>query len=199
MSSPDWSPGRRGVWSRPGGPQVLWFYGADAVGKSVVGWEAYSQLIDRGTSTAYVDTDYLGFCHPRPEDPAELVAANLAAVWANFQRAGADVLVVSGILITPPHKSIFETALPSAHFTTCLLTARSETIGGRILRRRRIEAEQQGGTLNDEVVKELQAYGVRSARFAALLLEGGFADHTIPTDDSTPAELAAQSIGLAGI
>lgn len=158
---------------RAAAPRVLWYFGADAVGKSVVGWEAYRQLVDRGTAAAYVDTDYLGFCHPRPDDPAELVAGNLAAVWAGFQRAGAEVLVVSGILVTPLHRSLFESALAASQFTACLLTARPETIAERILRRRQVEAEQQGGALNDEVISDLQAYGRRSARFAARCRPGG--------------------------
>lgn len=60
--------------------KAIWLYGADAVGKSVVGWETYSQLVARGLPAAYVDTDYLGFCDPRPDDPSVLVAANLGAV-----------------------------------------------------------------------------------------------------------------------
>lgn len=59
---------------------VLWLYGADAVGKSAVGWETYTLLADAGVSVAYVDTDYLGFCTPAPADQAELVARNLGAV-----------------------------------------------------------------------------------------------------------------------
>lgn len=188
-----------GRGSRSAAPRVLWFYGADAVGKSVVGWEAYSQLVDRGTAAAYVDTDYLGFCHPRPDDPAELVAGNLAAVWAGFREAGADVLVVSGILVTPLHRNLFEAALKGSHFTACLLTARPVTIAERVVRRRQVEAEHQGVTLSDEVIKDLRAYGERSAQFAALLSSGGFADFTLSSDDITPAELAAQSTGRAKI
>ena len=54
---------------------VLWLYGADAVGKSAVGWEAYTLLAEAGEPVAYVDTDYLGFCTPAPADQAELVRA----------------------------------------------------------------------------------------------------------------------------
>ena len=31
---------------------VLWLYGADAVGKSAVGWEAYTQLAEGASSPA---------------------------------------------------------------------------------------------------------------------------------------------------
>ena len=62
-------------------PRVLWFYGADAVGKSTIGWEAYSVLSDQHAHVAYVDTDYLSFCHPAPDNVTEVVADNLQAVW----------------------------------------------------------------------------------------------------------------------
>jgi adenylylsulfate kinase-like enzyme len=42
---------------------VLWLYGADAPGKSTIGWEAYSLLAERGARVAYLDTDALSFCH----------------------------------------------------------------------------------------------------------------------------------------
>ena len=79
-------------------PAVLWLYGADAVGKSAVGWEAYTLLAEAGEAVAYVDTDYLGFCTPVPADQAELVARNLAGVWDGFAATGARLLVVSGIV-----------------------------------------------------------------------------------------------------
>jgi hypothetical protein len=63
---------------------ILWLYGADAVGKSTVAWEIYTSLTSRGIGAAYVDTDYLGFCSPLPDDdPAPLVAANLAGTPRN--------------------------------------------------------------------------------------------------------------------
>ena len=81
--------------------QVLWLYGADAVGKSAVGWEAYTLLAEVGEAVAYVDTDYLGFCSTAPADRTELVARNLGAVWAGFAATGVRLLVVSGIVVTP--------------------------------------------------------------------------------------------------
>ena len=106
--------------------RVVWFYGADAVGKSVVGWEAYRQLIARGVPAAYVDTDYLGFCDPRPADPAQLVAANLAAIWANYARHGIRYLVVSGILVTAEDQQTFAAALGNCTLMTVLLHARPD-------------------------------------------------------------------------
>lgn len=71
---------------------VLWFYGADAVGKSSVGWEAFSILTSHGVPTAYVDTDYLAFCNPQFGDQARLVELNLTSMWPHYAQAGARCL-----------------------------------------------------------------------------------------------------------
>ena len=174
--------------------RVVWFYGADAVGKSVVGWEAYRQLIARGLPAAYVDTDYLAFCDPRPADPAQLVAANLAAIWANYARHGIRYLVISGILLTAEDQQTFAAALGNCTLMTVLLHARPDTIRARIMRRREVEAAEQETRLSDDARAELEDYGDRSARFAERLETGAFADLRLPTDGGTPAQIAAQAL-----
>jgi hypothetical protein len=173
---------------------AIWFFGADAAGKSVVGWEAYSQLVARGLPAAYVDTDYLGFCDPRPNDPSALVAANLGAIWGNYAKQGIGYLVVSGILVTPEHRSLFADTLINCSLSTVLLQARPDTIRARILRRREVEATEQQTQLTDSVLREIHDYGERSARFAALLEAGGFADLSIHTDAATPEQIAAEAL-----
>jgi hypothetical protein len=169
---------------------VLWLYGADAVGKSAVGWEVYSQLAGAGESVAYVDTDYLGFCTPAPADHAELVARNLDAVWAGFAASGARLLVVSGIVVTPADRDRFVQAIPEAGFTFCRLTARADTVRARIVLRREVEERTRGGELSAEVRAELDAYGERSVAFAELLERIGLEALAVATDDRAPAEIA---------
>ena len=171
-------------------PAVLWLYGADAVGKSAVGWEVYSQLAEAGESVAYVDTDYLGFCTPAPADQAELVARNLAGVWAGFAGAGVRLLVVSGIVVTPADRARFEQAIPEAEFTFCRLTAREDTVRARIVLRRDVEERTRGRELSAEVRAELEAYGERSVAFAELLGRIGLEELAVATDDRAPAEIA---------
>lgn len=175
-------------------PSAIWFYGADAVGKSVVGWEAYSQLVARGLPAAYVDTDYLGFCDPRPQDPSPLVAANLGAVWDNYVKQGVRHIVVSGILVTSGHRSLFADTLTGCSLSTVLLQAQPDTIRARILRRREVEAAEQQTELSSSVLEELRDYGERSAHFAALLEARDFADLTIHTDAATPEQIAAEAL-----
>lgn len=174
--------------------QVLWLYGADAVGKSAVGWEAYTQLAEAGEPVAYVDTDYLGFCTPAPADQAELVAHNLAAVWVGFATTGVRRLVVSGIVVTVEDRARFERAIPGATFTFCRLTARADTVRARILLRRELEERTRGAELSAEVRAELEAYGERSVAFAQLLERLGWEDFAVTTDDRAPAVIAAEVV-----
>ncbi|MFT4165015.1 MAG: hypothetical protein QM650_07205 [Microlunatus sp.] len=158
-------------------PRVLWFYGADAVGKSTIGWEAYSNLVGRQARVAYVDTDYLSFCHPAPAEPAGLVAENLRAVWSVYQAHGIDQLVVSGIVVTPEDRATLVASIPGARFVFCRLTARPETVRRRILARREAEAATQDTAISAETRAELEEYGQRSVGFAELLARfraGGF-------------------------
>lgn len=169
---------------------VLWLYGADAVGKSAVGWEAYTQLAEAGEPVAYVDTDYLGFCTPAPADQAELVAQNLTGVWAGFAATGVRLLVVSGIVVTLQDRDRFQQAIPRAEFTFCRLTARADTVRARIVLRREVEERTRGGELSAEVRAELDAYGERSIAFAELLERIGLEAFGVATDDRAPAEIA---------
>jgi adenylylsulfate kinase-like enzyme len=73
---------------------VLWLCGPPGVGKSTVGWAIYSQLVQSGLQTAYVDIDQLGICYPAPAaDPGRyrMKARNLGGVVANFRAEGAGV------------------------------------------------------------------------------------------------------------
>ena len=181
--------------------QVLWLYGADAVGKSAVGWEAYAILAQAaaaggaaGEPVAYVDTDYLGFCAPAPADQGALVAHNLAAVWAGFAAAGVRRLVVSGIVVTVEDRARFEQAIPGATFTFCRLTARADTVRARILLRREVEERSRGSELSAEARAELGAYGDRSVAFAELLKRPGWEDFAVATDDRAPAVIAEEVV-----
>lgn len=174
--------------------RVLWFYGADAVGKSTIGWEAYSILVSRQARVAYLDTDYLSFCHPAPSEPADLVAENLRAVWGVYQARSIDQLVGSGIVVTPEDRAKLIASIPNARFVLCRLTATPETVRRRILARREAEAATQNTVLSAETRAELEEYGQRSVGFAELLARLALEDFALSTDERTPAELAADAV-----
>ena len=177
---------------------ILWLYGADAVGKSTVGWHAYRRLVDSGVAAAYVDTDYLGFCTPQFDDRGRLVELNLAATWPNFAAAGAHCLVVSGILVSAEQRTRYEQTVPGGELTLCRLHARPATIRARILSRARTEAESSGAALSEAAVQALEEYGDRSVAFAAALEADDFADLVLHTDMATPADLAQAVLGYGG-
>ena len=175
---------------------VLWLYGADAVGKSTVAWEIYSVLTGGGVPAAYVDTDYLGFCSPLPDDdPAALVAANLRAMWPNFEAAGAQCLVVSGVVVTAGQRALFADAIPGTELTLCRLRATTETLSGRIMRRGRIEGAGSDGAASGLTIAGLREYGERAGRFAALLDAEDIADFSVDTDDVPVPEVARRVLG----
>jgi hypothetical protein len=89
---------------------TLWIYGPPGVGKSVIGWKLFEQIAAGGTPVGYVDIDQLGICYgpPKPgawapepsDDPGRhrMKARNLDAVAINQMTAGAQLLVVSGVV-----------------------------------------------------------------------------------------------------
>ena len=169
---------------------ILWLYGADAVGKSTVGWEAYSRLVDHGVPAAYLDTDYLGFCTPQFPDRGRLVELNLAATWPNFAAAGAECLVVSGIIVDAQQRARYELTVPRGRMTLCRLHARPDTIRARIVGRARAEAASSGAEVSDADLRGLHEYGDRSVAFAERLAADDISDLVLQTDQATPADLA---------
>jgi hypothetical protein len=161
--------------------RMLWLCGADAAGKSTVGWEIYDRLIGSGTAAAYLDIDYLGFCTPQPGgDPTWLVERNLAAMWATFAEAGAGCLIAAGVVVTRQQWQRYVAAIPDARATLCRLRVTPPTQAGRITRRGVLEAGDGG--VSDEMLAGLDAYAQRSAQFAAKLDADDFADFTVDTD-----------------
>lgn len=178
---------------------ILWLYGADAVGKSTVAWEIYTSLTSSGIGAAYVDTDYLGFCTPLPQDdPAPLVAANLAAIWPNFEAAGAQCLVVAGVVVSTEQRKRYEAAIPGADLTLCLLRAHPETLAERIIRRGRAEGADSDGAATGLTLEHLREYGASAGRFAGLLDSQGIEDVAVDTDGVTVPDVAKAVLAAVG-
>ncbi|WP_117214661.1 hypothetical protein [Allorhizocola rhizosphaerae] len=175
---------------------LLWLCGADAAGKSTVGWEIYSRLTGSGRAAAYVDIDYLGFCTPQPGgDPTWLVERNLAAMWATFAEAGARCLVAAGVVVTREQWRRYAAAIPDARAVLCRLRVTPQEQAERITRRGVLEAGD--GEANDDLLAGLRAYAERSARFAVKLEAEDFADFAVDTD-GVPIKAVADRV-QAGI
>jgi hypothetical protein len=152
-----------------------------------------------GRHAAYVDTDYLGFCSAvTRESSADLVAANLAAIWPNFAASGATCLVVAGVVVTTEQRALYESSIPDASLTLCRLRARPETQACRILRRSQAEGLESDGGVSGLTEEHLRDYAEQSAGFAALLEANDIADFAIETADLSIPEVARAVLSQAG-
>jgi adenylylsulfate kinase-like enzyme len=124
---------------------VLWLYGPSGVGKTTVAWELFTRLSGEGVPTGYVDIDQIGMCYAAPttdnwapepaSDPGRhrLKARNLDAVVANFGRAGARCVIVSGVV--DPVRGIEAGLVPHAALRPCRLRGEPAALRARIARR----------------------------------------------------------------
>ena len=116
---------------------VLWLCGAPATGKSTVAWQVFSDLADQGLCVGYLDIDQIGMLAPPPDaDPRchRFKVDNLAGMVSNYRTAGAQVLVVSGV-IDPEHGHDFAEAAVDADITFCHLTVDEPTLRERLAAR----------------------------------------------------------------
>jgi len=112
---------------------VLWLCGPPGVGKTTIAWEIYAQLARIGTHVGYVDIDQLGMCFPEPAtDPGRhrMQARNLDTVVTAFGHAGADCVIVSGV-VHPTHGAFHELT-PHAALTVCRLHADAAELARRV-------------------------------------------------------------------
>jgi broad-specificity NMP kinase len=116
---------------------VLWLCGAPATGKSTVAWQVFSDLADQGLCVGYLDIDQIGMLQPSPDaDPRchRFKVDNLAGMMSNYRTAGAQVLVVSGV-IDPEHGHDFAEAAVEADITFCHLTVDEPMLRERLAAR----------------------------------------------------------------
>jgi DNA polymerase III delta prime subunit len=142
---------------RDGRLPVLWLYGPPGVGKTTVGWQLFTQLTRDGTPTGYVDIDQLGMCYAAPtpdewapepaSDPGRyrMKARNLDAVVTNFQAAGAQCLIVSGVV--DADRGFDAGLVPHAALTACRLRCEPGDLRTRLAGRARLGDDQPDGAL----------------------------------------------------
>jgi predicted kinase len=116
---------------------VLWLCGAPATGKSTVAWQVFSDLADQGLCVGYLDIDQIGMLQPPPDgDPRchRFKVDGLAGMVRNYRAAGAQVLIISGV-IDPEHGFDFAEAASDADITFCHLTVDEPTLRERLAAR----------------------------------------------------------------
>jgi hypothetical protein len=137
---------------------VLWIYGPAGVGKTTAAWALFDQLSRDGIRTGFVDIDQLGMCYDPPtaerwapepaSDPTRhlLKIAALDPVLANFRAAGAQCVIVAGIV--DPERGVDPELLPQAELTLCRLRAEPDEL------RRRMSARGRPDEPVDEVLQD---------------------------------------------
>lgn len=134
--------------------RVLWLFGPPGVGKSTTAWEALNALSRDGAATAYVDIDQLGMVYPAPDDDpyAERLAGHaLAAVAGEYERLGADWLVVSGVL-NPDLMPFYVDLMAPYRLSMVRLTVDLEEL------RARMDARGVDAAGWDDVLEDVHAY-----------------------------------------
>jgi hypothetical protein len=166
---------------------VLLITGVVGAGKTTVTAEASGLLRQADIPHATVDLAVIGGCWPPPPDDQwneELIHRNLACMWANFQRAGADRLLLCRVLEARSLLTRITEAVPGAEITVVRLRAPLETV------RARIRAREAG--------RDPQWYLDVAGYLAPRLEDAHVEDHVVDNHDRSAAETAAEVLRVAG-
>ena len=117
---------------------LLWLCGPSGVGKTTVGWQLFSRLTRSGIRIGYLDIDQLGLCYPAPESDPErhhIKARNLSAMVASFEAAGADCVLVSGVVEEINGVRNYVDQIPQTALTLCRLRVDHDVLTKRLVSR----------------------------------------------------------------
>lgn len=115
---------------------MVWLVGTSGVGKSTVGWHLQQALEHRGVPAAFVDADQLRNAAGVESTEDDFIAEGLAVVGPIFQRAGATVLIVAGMVDDADHLARLLPVGGHPHVLVVHLRASDETVMDRVERRR---------------------------------------------------------------
>ncbi|MCH8147275.1 MAG: AAA family ATPase, partial [Planctomycetes bacterium] len=117
---------------------LLWLCGPSGVGKSTVGWQFFSQLTRDGIRIGYLDIDQLGMCYPahaRDPERHRIKARNLGAIVTTFEAAGADCVLVSGVVDESHGVRRYVDQIPQTTLTLCRLRVDQDVRAERLVSR----------------------------------------------------------------
>ena len=158
---------------------VLWLCGPAGVGKSTVSWQLYTELASAGAHVAFADSDQLCMCYPAPpDDPGRqhVKALNAGALVANFRAAGAQCLIINGVL---GPAGLETELLPEAEVTICRLRGRRDEI------HRRFTGTHQQWDDMDRMLREIDDE-------IRVMDQSSFADACVDTTGVPPGEVTAR-------
>ncbi len=166
---------------------VLLITGPVGVGKTSVLGEVTELLEAAGIAFAAVDLDGLSWCYPSPPGDdrfrSSLTLRNLAAVWRNFEAAGAGRLVLSRVIESRDELDRYREAVPGADITVVRLRASDAALRERVDRR--------------EIGLGHGWHSARAIELARLMDERKVEDVLVETDGRTVDEIAREVLRRA--
>ncbi|MBV8911372.1 MAG: hypothetical protein JOZ89_11500 [Gammaproteobacteria bacterium] len=165
---------------------VLLLTGPVGAGKSTVAGEAARLLRDAHISHALVDLAHVADCFPvPPDDPwnERLTQRNLACLWANFQAAGAERLILCRVLEARSLLRHVTASVPGAAITVVRLRVRRDVLEERIRVR--------------EAGRDPAWYLGAAAYLAETLEQAGVEDFVVENEGRPAVEAAREALLLA--
>jgi len=162
--------------------------GPVGVGKSTVAEAMGYELLAAKVPHANVDFDQLTACYPRPVDDqpwgTKLGLANLAAMWTNYEAAGARRLIIARVIESRAELEGFRQAVPGAEILVVRLRATPATLQARVRTR---------GPWWD-----MEWHLARAVELAAQMDAQPMEDLLVETDDRDPVTVARDVLHRAG-
>ncbi|MEV0618697.1 hypothetical protein AB0I81_35625 [Nonomuraea sp. NPDC050404] len=163
---------------------ALLITGSVGVGKTTVADVAGDLLSAEGVPNAVIDLDWLRRAWPAPpSDPwnGRLTLRNLRAVAANYLAAGAERLVLAGVIESRAERHGYEEAL-GVPFAVCRLHVELPEVHRRLKARHELDPDGLDWHLG------------RAGELAAILDAARVEDFTVDGTHGTPPQVAARVI-----
>ena len=167
--------------------RALFLNGTVGSGKTTTADEVGSLLRDRATPYAIIDLDWLRNAWPPPSDDPfhqDLELQNLAAVASNFRRAGAERLILAGVIESGTARLRYGEAV-GVPLTVCRLIVPLPRLRTRIIARHRAGPERDW-------------HLARAGELDAILDAAQVDDVTVDVDDHPPRAVAAEVVRAVG-
>ncbi|MER6610286.1 hypothetical protein ABT282_31365 [Streptomyces sp. NPDC000927] len=169
-------------------PRALLINGTVGVGKTSVAESVGDLLTHAGIPNAVIDLDWLRQSWPTPsEDPFNfgMMLRNLRSIAGNYLAAGADRLVLAGVIENQEDRKLCGDAV-GAELSVCRLRAELPVIHQRLTRR------------HDGEPEVLRWHLARAGELAGILERAAADDFTVDATTRPVGEVAAEVTTKAG-